>query len=58
LVKKGITHFIDDLGFNIAAIVDKVPGLTPVWVLQPWTIDGLYKSEYMGHPAVEFLTLN
>ncbi len=57
LVKKGITHFIDDLGFNIAAIVESVPGLTPVWLLQPWTIDRLYKSEYMDHPSVELLEL-
>jgi len=58
LVKIGITHFIDDLGFNIAAIIESVPGLTPVWLLQPWTIDRLYKSEYMDHPSVEFLALS
>lgn len=58
LVEQGITHFIDDLGFNIAAIIESVPGLTPVWLLQPWTIDRLYKAEYMDHPSVEFLALS
>jgi hypothetical protein len=57
LVDKGITHFVDDLGFNVAAIIEKVPGLIPVWVKQPWTIDRLYKPEYMNHPLVEFISI-
>lgn len=57
LVNLGITHFIDDLGFNIATIIESVPGLQPIWLLQPWTIDGKYKPEYLNNPIVEFMEL-
>lgn len=57
LVELGITHFVDDLGFNIKAIVENVPELTPIWVKQPWVIDKRYVPELMDHPRVEFLDL-
>lgn len=57
LVERGVTHFLDDLGFNIKAILEKVPGLTPVWLLQPWVIDRRYTPELMDHPRVEFMPL-
>ena len=57
LVELGVTHFLDDLGFNIKAIIESVPGLTPVWLLQPWVLDERYTPELMTHPRVKFMSL-
>jgi hypothetical protein len=46
LVNEGVNIFVDDLGFNIRAILDKMyPRLRPEMVMQPWSLDRLYCGE-------------
>jgi hypothetical protein len=53
----GVTHFLDDLMFNIKLILDMVPDLTPIILHQPWVEDRRYLPELMDHPRLQHMLL-
>ena len=53
-----VSHFVDDLAFNIKAILDNLyPRLKPIMVLQPWVRDKIYLPEIYKDNRISYIEL-